>query len=86
MEVRPEDDRGGAAITVRFKDYKFFVPLSSRGAHVAMQGKVLVTTLSAEDVAHMESEGATVAGKLPDGTAKQIQFTATGVEMCGRKK
>lgn len=86
MEIRPEDDRGGATLTVRFKNYKFFVPLSSRGAHVAIQGKVLVKTLSADEVAHLEAEGATIPGKLEDGTAKQVQFTAIGVEMCGRGK
>jgi Domain of unknown function (DUF4920) len=85
MEVRPKEDRGGATLTVRFKGYKFFVPLDSRGAHVAVEGKVQVTTLSADDVAHLESEGAIVAGKMPDGTAKQVQLTAVGVEMCGRR-
>lgn len=86
MEVRPETERDGASITVRFKDYAFFVPLDSRGAHVAVDGRVVVRTLSRLEVEHLEEEGADVAGKLPDGTAKQIQVTATGVEMCGRKR
>lgn len=86
MDVRPEEDRDGASVTVRFKDYGFFVPLDSRGAKVRIEGIVKVTTMSAEQVADMEAEGAVVAGKKADGSAEVIELTASGVEMTGRKK
>ena len=85
MEIRPEDDRSGTAMTVRFEDYGFFVPLDSRGATVKLDGLVSIVTLSAAEVAHLEEEGATFGAKLPDGSVKQVEFTASGVEMCGRK-
>jgi hypothetical protein len=86
MDVRPETDRAALSLTVRFKDYKFFVPLNSRGARVRMAGIVKVTTMTADEVTHMEAEGATVNGKKADGSAEVIEFTASGVEMRGRKK
>lgn len=86
MEIRPVDDRAGASMTVRFKDYEFFVPLNSRGATVTLDGVVTINTLTAAEVAHLEEEGATFANKNPDGSVEQIEITATGVEMCGRDR
>ncbi len=84
MAVRPESDRAAISLTVRFRNYKFFVPLNSRGARVKMEGTLKVRTMTAEEVAHMEEEGATVTNKNPDGTAETAEFTAYGVEMRGR--
>lgn len=86
MEVRPDAARDGAGLTVRFKDYGFFVPLDSRGARVKMQAKVAVTVLTKGQVLELEAEGGTVTGKRPDGSAKVTELTASGVEMRGRKK
>lgn len=86
MDVRPETDRAALSLTVRFKNYGFFVPLNSRGARVRMEGIVKVTEMTAEEVLHMEEEGATVTGKKADGSAEVVEFTAAGVEMRGRKK
>ena len=86
MDVRPADDRSATSLTVRFKDYGFFVPLNSRGARVRMEGVTKVTSMTAEEVQHMEDEGAEVSGKKADGSAEVIEFTASGVEMRGRKK
>lgn len=84
MEVRSATNAASAAITVRFANYSFFVPLDSRGSNVRFQGKMNVVTLSAAEVKELEAEGGTVE-KLPDGTAQAITFIATGVEMRGRK-
>lgn len=84
MEVRPSADVQGAALTVRFKNYGFFVPLDSRGHQVRFQGTVGVQTMTPEQVRDAESEGATVPNKQPDGSAKVVTFIATGVEMRGR--
>lgn len=87
MDVRPESDRSStASITVRFRNYKFFVPLNSRGARVKMDGILKVRTMTAEEVLHMEEEGATITNKNPDGTAETAEFTAFGVEMRGRQQ
>lgn len=86
MDVRPEEDRSGASITVRFKNYKFFVPLNARGARVRMEGVTKVSTLSATEVEHLEEEGATIDNKNADGSVDIVEFTATGVEMRGRKQ
>jgi hypothetical protein len=86
MDVRPQEDRAATSLTVRFQDYAFFVPLNSRGARVRMEGVIKITTMTAEEVKHMEDEGADVPGKKADGTAESIELTATGVEMRGRTK
>jgi len=86
MEIRPVDDRLGTPITVRFKDYEFFVPLNSRGATVKLDGRVEIKTLSAADVKHLEEEGASFSNKKPDGSVEQVEVTASGVEMCNRAK
>lgn len=86
MEIRPVEDRAGDSITVRFKDYEFFVPLNSRGATVTLDGVVTINTLTAAEVAHLEEEGASFANKKPDGSVEQVEITATGVEMCGRDR
>lgn len=86
MEVRPTEDRNGAGLTTRFKNYGFFVPLNSRGAEIKMQCKVNATELSAAQVKEYEAEGGVVTDKKADGSASVIELTATGVLMRGRKK
>ncbi len=84
MEVRPDADRAGDSVTVRFKDYGFFMPLDAQGSQVTFQAFVRVTKLSKAQVDEMEAEGGTVV-KNADGTATSIELTASGVEMRGRK-
>ena len=86
MEVRPTEDRNGAGITTRFKNYGFFVPLNSRGAEVKMQFKVNAVKLSAAQVKEFEQEGGVVTDKQEDGSASVVELTASGVSMRGRKK
>ncbi len=86
MEVRDPDDRASAGLTVRFKNYGFFVPLNSRSADVRMEGEVSVTRMTAGQVAELEAEGGTIANKEADGSAIVVQFTASGVEMRNRVK
>lgn len=79
MELSAPDGKGPGA-RVKFKDYGFFVPKDSAGASAKLEGTVQVTTLSAAQVAHYESEGGSFA-KGKDGTAREIQIVATGVEL-----
>ncbi len=80
MEIAPSAD-GPAGARVTFKDYGFFVPTDSKGAHARVQGSVAVKTIEAGEVAHMEGEGGTVHGKNADGTAREVRIVATGVEL-----
>lgn len=70
----------GKTMRVTFKDYGFFVPTTSKGMKARAEGTVVVKTLSKEDVEHMVSEGANITPNA-DGTATEIGFVATGVEL-----
>lgn len=71
-------DSRGARVT--FKDYGFFVPLDSAGAHAKLEGIVNVKLLKPGQVEHLEQEGAKLA-KNDDGSAREVQFVANGVEL-----
>jgi hypothetical protein len=81
MELAEKLDPNLPGCRVTFKDYGFFVPLDSAGSTARVQGTVEVKTVTAPEVAHMESEGAKFAGKQPDGTAREVRMVATGVEL-----
>jgi len=78
MELR--DGRSSASVRVTFKDYAFFVPTNSAGMRARAEGVVSVRTLSRETVDHYAGEGATVK-RNADGTATEVSFEATGVEL-----
>ncbi|HVE72162.1 MAG TPA: DUF4920 domain-containing protein [Thermoanaerobaculia bacterium] len=71
---------GKPAVRVTFKDYGFFVPLDSKGAAARAEGVTVVKTLSKKDADHLEEEGAKLT-RNPDGTAKEVSFVASGVEL-----
>ena len=77
MELAPAD---GPGVRVTFKDYAFFVPTDSAGARARVAGTVKVTTLSKDHADHLASEGATLK-RAPDGTAREVQVVASGVEL-----
>ena len=81
MEVvdSKDPDKGGCRIT--FKDYGFFVPTNSIGAKARMHGEVVVKTVPAAQVKHLEAEGAHFASKAPDGSASEVSIIASGVEL-----
>jgi Domain of unknown function (DUF4920) len=78
MQVVPEAGKAGMRVT--FKDYGFFVPKDSKGLRARMEGVVTVKTLSKEDAEHLAGEGAKL-NRAEDGTAREISFVATGVEL-----
>lgn len=78
MEVVPEAGQPGVRVT--FKDYGFFVPKEIKGMKARMQGTVAVKTLSKEDADHLAGEGAKL-NRAEDGTAREISFVATAVEL-----
>jgi len=71
----------GASCRVTFKDYGFFVPTDSAGSRALVEGTVVVKTVEASHVAHLEGEGATFANSNADGTANEVQLVATGVQL-----
>ncbi|HJL19117.1 MAG TPA: DUF4920 domain-containing protein [Sandaracinaceae bacterium LLY-WYZ-13_1] len=70
MELREGED--GPAVRVPMAGHRFFLPRDSAGRHAQMQGRVVLRELSAEDRAHLESEGAVA-------TASALSIQATGV-------
>ena len=80
MEVRPEEDREAAGVTVKFKGYAFSMPKDARGADATLEGKVNVLDLTPAEVAEFEREGGEIANKNPDGSATTLLVMANGVE------
>jgi len=78
MEMVPADSEHGIRVT--FKNYGFFVPKDAKGFKVRAEGKVKLSTLSKEDADHLEEEGASLV-RNADGTASEIGFVASGVEL-----
>lgn len=81
MELAPTVEKGSQGCRVTFQDYGFFVPLDSAGAHARVQGVVSVRNVPMGEVAHMEGEGGTFSNKQKDGSAREVQIIATGVEL-----
>lgn len=78
MELAPE--KGARGVRVAMKDHAFFVPFNAAGLRARVDGTLSVKTLSQEDADHYEGEGAKLK-RNPDGTATEISFVATGVEL-----
>ncbi|MCA1630654.1 MAG: DUF4920 domain-containing protein [Acidobacteria bacterium] len=78
MELAPE--KGARGVRVAMKDHAFFVPFNAAGLRARVEGTINVKTLSKADADHYEKEGAKLT-RNPDGTANEISFVATGVEL-----
>jgi Domain of unknown function (DUF4920) len=81
MEIVPAEGKDGVRVT--FKDYGFFVPKDSKGMKAKMAGVIEIKTLSKEEADHLEHEGATLK-RNEDGTARELSFVASGVELTAR--
>lgn len=71
---------GAQTVRVTFKDYAFFVPLDSKGYNARAEGVVSVKKLTKRDADHLEEEGAKLK-RNADGTANEVSFVASGVEL-----
>lgn len=71
---------GEPSVRVTFKDYAFFVPLDSKGMKARAEGVTTVKKLSKRDAGHLEEEGAKLQ-RNEDGTANEVSFIASGVEL-----
>ncbi|HLL75022.1 MAG TPA: DUF4920 domain-containing protein [Pyrinomonadaceae bacterium] len=78
LELAPE--KGARGVRVAMKEHAFFVPFNSAGLRARAQGIFEVKTLTKEDADHFEKEGARLT-RNADGTATEVSFTASGVEL-----
>lgn len=78
MQIAPES--GVAGIRVTFKDHSFFVPKDAKSMKFNAEGEFFVKVLDKAQVDHLIEDGAKIERK-PDGTADEIRFVATGVEL-----
>ena len=79
MEIGPKAE-GEESVRVTF-DHKFAVPKDSSAMNFRAEGTLKVKTLSKETVEHLvKDDGAKIKTK-PDGTADEVTFLATGVEL-----
>jgi Domain of unknown function (DUF4920) len=76
-----EIGEGPDACRVTFKDYAFFVPTNSAGAHARLQGRVETSQVEPAAVEHLESEGARFQSKGKDGTATEVRLVASAVQL-----
>ena len=78
MQLASEPGKPGVRVT--FKDYAFFVPLDSKGMQARAEGVTVVKKLSKKEADHLEEEGAKLT-RNSDGTANEVSFVASGVEL-----
>ena len=78
MQIAPES--GASGIRVTFKDHSFFVPKDSKSMKFKAEGEFSVKVLDKAQVDHLIEDGAKIERKA-DGTADEIRFVATGVEL-----
>ena len=75
-------DKNGKSVRVTMKDHAFFIPLNSAGAFARAEGVLKVKTLSKDEVDHLTNEdGAKFDNRNADGSATEVSFEATGIEL-----
>jgi len=78
MQIAPES--GVTGIRVTFQNHSFFVPKDSQSMKFKAEGEFFVKALDKAQVDHLIEDGAKIERKA-DGTADEIRFVATGVEL-----
>jgi len=81
MELAASGDAAAPGCRVMMKDHAFFVPTDSAGASARVEGTLSVRRIDPTQVAHMEGEGAKFERKAEDGSAEELRFVASGVEL-----
>lgn len=79
MELAPTAD--AKTVRVKFKDHAFFIPLDAAGMKAKAEGIFEVKVLSKEEVDHLVNEDGAKIDRNADGTANEITFIASGVEL-----
>ncbi|MGB8509746.1 MAG: DUF4920 domain-containing protein [Pyrinomonadaceae bacterium] len=78
MQITPE--AGVEGVRVTFKNHSFFVPKDSKSMKFRAEGEFAVKVLSKAQADHLVEDGAVIK-RNDDGTANEISFVATGVEL-----
>ena len=79
VEIGPKAE-GDGSVRVTF-DHKFAVPKDSSTMNFRAEGTLKVKTLSKETVEHLVKDDGAKIKTNPDGTANEVTFLATGVEL-----
>ncbi|HWS87184.1 MAG TPA: DUF4920 domain-containing protein [Pyrinomonadaceae bacterium] len=79
MEIGPKAE-GEESVRVTF-DHKFAVPKDSSKMNFRAEGTLKLKTLSKETVEHLVKDDGAKIKTNPDGTANEVTFLATGVEL-----
>lgn len=79
LEIGPKS-KGPGSIRVTF-DHKFAVPKDASTMNFRAEGTLKVKTLSRETVEHLVKDDGAKVKTNPDGTANEVTFLATGVEL-----
>jgi hypothetical protein len=81
MEISPEGAADAPAVRVTFGDHAFFVPKDSTHTRFRAEGVFSLKTLSKEQVEHLVKDDGAKIKTNPDGTADEVAFNASGVEL-----
>ena len=79
MEIAPT--QFGATVRATFLNHAFFVPKDADGQKFRAIGEFTVRKLDRETVEHLVKEDGAQIKTNPDGTADEVTFIATGVEL-----
>jgi hypothetical protein len=78
VEIGPKAGEGSVRVTF---DHKFTVPKDGAQMNFRAEGTLKVKTLSKETVEHLVKDDGAKIKTNPDGTADELTFLATGVEL-----
>jgi hypothetical protein len=78
VEIGPKEGDGSVRVTF---DHKFSVPKDAAEMNFRAEGTLKVKTLSKETVEHLVKEDGAKIKTNADGTADELSFLATGVEL-----
>jgi len=78
--MRVASAKGEPAVRITFKDYGFFIPTNAEGMKVRADGQLETKVHTRKQAEHLAAEGAGIVQR-DDGTALEVTFVATGVEL-----
>lgn len=78
MQLAPTADAEGVRVT--FQDYAFFIPVNAAGMTARVEGVIALKKHTAAQARHLAEEGARLRIER-DGSATEVTFVATGVEL-----
>jgi opacity protein-like surface antigen len=78
VEIGPKQGEGSIRVTF---DHKFVVPKDASEMNFRAEGTLKIKTLSKETVEHLVKDDGAKIKTNPDGTADEVTFIATGVEL-----